>query len=141
MRKHILVVDDNSDILSLNVFLLSRAWYEVSQAEDGQQALELILEAQSENKPFDLLLTDLKMPVMSGIELVHEIKKKAIPIPIIVLSGQYDQKLIKHLLENGCSDFFLKPYDFEKLIERVKVILGQEKKGVLRPSMSIVEMA
>lgn len=141
MRKHILVVDDDPALCLTNVLILKRAGYNVTQAQDGEEALEMIIKAYAEDKPYDLLMTDIQMPRMSGIELIHELKKRDISLPIVAVSGLCDEEIINYLLTSGCSDFIRKPYDIEELIEQVNVILGQEQKEMLRPPMSMVGMA
>ena len=101
----------------------------VGQAEDGEEALELYLQ----HKP-QLILTDIKMPFMDGLELVERVKSQDPDTYIVIISGydefQYAQKAIKL----GASDFILKPIDLEeleKLLHRISLEFFEKKKREL----------
>ncbi len=130
MRKHILVVDDEPAILYTLSFVLKHAGYRVTQARDGQEALTAILKTRKKSRPFDLLLTDIKMPRMTGIELVDELHRRQIWLPVFVVSGLNDADLRKRLQRRGCTDFLLKPYDFRELVERIHRMLQEPARPV-----------
>lgn len=127
MGANILVIDDEPAIRCTIAFVLRKAGHQVGEARDGEEALALILAAQEQGKDFDLLLIDLQMPVMSGIELIHELKKNQVPSPIIVVSGFQDDAVIDGLLNNGCAEFIAKPFDFRELTTRVALVLGESR--------------
>ncbi len=144
MSPKILVVDDEPAMRYTVVFVLMKAGYKVSQARDGEEALSLILRSRKEKEPIDLLLTDIQMPRMSGIELIGELKKRKISLPIFVASGFKDEALTRKLLENGCSDFLLKPFDFRELVQRIEVVLEKqyrEKTRTMRSQPAVGEAA
>jgi DNA-binding response OmpR family regulator len=118
MSSHILLADDEPAIRYTISFVLRNAGYRVTQAADGEAALARILEAQEWSEPFDLLVTDLEMPGMSGMELLGELKKRKIVLPVLVISGMKDEKLTQALRSNGCSDFLLKPFDLREFARR-----------------------
>jgi two-component system alkaline phosphatase synthesis response regulator PhoP len=119
MKKHILLVDDEPAILYTLSFVLKHAGYRVTQARDGREALTAILKTRKKNCPFDLLLTDIQMPKMTGIELIDELNRRRISLPVFVVSGLDDANLRKRLRRSGCSDFLVKPYDFREIVKRI----------------------
>ena len=130
MKKHILVVDDEPAIRYPIIFMLSKTGYKVSEARDGLEALNLILHAEDQGDPFDLLLTDIRMPRMSGMELIHELKWNEINLPVIAISGMPDEELVQKLLNIGCSGYIMKPFDIQDLIRQVEQVLhGRAKTG------------
>jgi len=125
MEKRILIVDDDPAIRYILDLALRSAPYTVSQAEDGQEALDLILEALEGGDPFDLLLTDIRMPRMTGIELITALQKKGIAIPTLVITGVADVDSVKEFLQNKCTAYFYKPLDLRELLARVKSIMEE----------------
>jgi two-component system response regulator YesN len=128
MNRHILVVDDEPAIRYPIVFVFSRLGYEITEAKNGLEALHLILGAESRGRFFDLLLTDLQMPRMSGLELIQELKWNEIPLATIVISGTKDEEMMNRLLNNGCSSSLLKPFDLQQLVEVVETVLENSEK-------------
>ena len=84
MIKNVIVIDDEETTVSLAKNRLERLGYQVSVAYDGQQALDLI-----EQKDFDLIISDVEMPVMDGVDLYKELKKKerTASVPIIIITS------------------------------------------------------
>ncbi len=119
MKKHILVVDDEPAILYTLSFVLKHEGYRVTQCRDGREALTAILKTRRKSRPYDLLLTDIQMPKMNGIELIDELNRREISLPIFVVSGLNDPELCARLRRKGCSDFLVKPYDFRELVARI----------------------
>ncbi|WP_053242822.1 response regulator [Clostridium sp. DMHC 10] len=96
----------------------------VGEAANGSAALEKIKEL----KP-DILVTDIKMPVMDGIELINNIKKLSLKTRSIVLSGFDDYKFIRETFKNGAVDYILKPIDNKilfQLLEKIKEDIENE---------------
>lgn len=117
MRKRVLVVDDERDIVELIRYNLSKEGYEVSVAHDGQQALEKAAAC-------DLVILDLMMPVMDGFEACRRLKSdpKTQRIPVIFLTakaGEIDEVVG---LELGADDYIQKPISPRKLVARVKAV-------------------
>ena len=120
----ILVVDDdftNSTLLATN---LKEAGYQVEQAEDGQQALEL-LRANS----CDVVLLDLLMPGMNGFEVLNHMKadKSLRHIPIIVISAVEEMKSVARCIEMGATDYLTKPFDPILLHARLNASLAAKR--------------
>ena len=119
MNKHILIIDDDTLIKAVLRSLFAGR-YKISEAENGADALSLIYNGGY----FDLVLTDIQMPIMSGIELLEEMGKSGINIPVCVMSASLDKTVINKLQRLGCSDFFDKPFRMKKLLERIDTILA-----------------
>lgn len=118
MKKRVLVVDDEKDIVDLLRYNLAREGYEVIAASDGRDALE-----KAASKP-DLILLDLMMPVLDGLETCKRLKADpaTASIPVVFLtarSGEVDEILG---LELGADDYIQKPISPRKLVARVKAL-------------------
>jgi two-component system alkaline phosphatase synthesis response regulator PhoP len=117
MPKKILLVDDESEILEICQDYLKASGYDVVTAKNGAQGL---ISARRE-KP-DLIITDLMMPELDGIDLIRTIRKES-NVPIIMLTARVEEtdKLIG--LEIGADDYITKPFSPRELVARVKVVL------------------
>ena len=105
--------------------LLEKAGYAVTLVDDGKPALEKIISSYDRRDPFDLLLTDMMMPEMSGIALIRELKKKNITIPVVAMTGYGDKDLIVELLRIGCSDYLEKPIKIGELLDHIQKIVKE----------------
>lgn len=115
MSKKILVVDDEDIIRQSLSYILAKENYEVTEAENGKAALEVL-----KNDSFDLVITDLEMPEMKGTELLEEIKKMNIQTAAIVITAFGSLETAISALRSGASDYILKPVEFDELIVKVK---------------------
>jgi CheY-like chemotaxis protein len=125
MQKKILVADDDFDERFDVELILKTINCEVITVENGEEALSAILE-QNENKPYDLLITDIKMPLMSGIELIDELRYKNCLLPVIVLSGSIGPKEKNKLALHEGLKFISKPVDGKNLLEMIAHYLGKK---------------
>jgi DNA-binding response OmpR family regulator len=116
--KHILVVEDYELMGKILVNLLKQ-YDHASYARSGMEALQEI-----DRKPPDLILLDLILPDMSGLEVARAVRqnKKTNSTPILAMSGSPAEK--PKCLEAGCNDFILKPFDISKLLDRLAVLLA-----------------
>ncbi|WP_100630280.1 hybrid sensor histidine kinase/response regulator transcription factor [Algoriphagus formosus] len=120
----ILIADDNEDIRVYLRSLLSEE-YDILEAEDGEQALDLI------QKEFpDLLISDVMMPKMDGIKLCHEVKSQinTSHIPVILLTARTSMAYEMDGLQTGAEDYITKPFNPAIVKTRVKTILENRKK-------------
>jgi DNA-binding response OmpR family regulator len=124
MKKKILVVDDEKDILELVSIILSEGDIIVYKAEDGHSALEIA----KEKKP-DLILLDIMMPEIDGWEVLKILKKgketKDIPVAMLTCKTEVRDKVLG--IQEGAVDYITKPFAPDDLMSRVKEILGEER--------------
>jgi CheY-like chemotaxis protein len=113
-----LAADDNEDSRKLASLILKREGMVVSQAEDGQQALDLVTGGE-----FDLVLMDLEMPVMSGLDAIRAIRALQPPrtIKIVGLSAHADEAAKRDCLAAGADAYLVKPM---RLADLQKVLAG-----------------
>jgi DNA-binding response OmpR family regulator len=116
---HILLVDDEASIRLTLGALLKRAGYEVTSAEGGEQALQLL-----EQQAFDLLLTDLKMPGIDGMQVVAAARQRQPDVAVIVLTGHGSLETAIEGLHQQVFDYLLKTTPPEQVIARVKAGLA-----------------
>ncbi|MCS6836744.1 MAG: response regulator [Anaerolineae bacterium] len=119
---HILVAEDERDIRELIAFTLSFAGHQITQAANGEEAVSL---AQS-TLP-DLILTDVRMPKMTGYEACKQIKAHQATrhIPVVILSAKGQDEEIEQGREAGADEYILKPFAPDKLQQRVAEILSK----------------
>ncbi|MCZ6676309.1 MAG: response regulator [Candidatus Poribacteria bacterium] len=126
-RKHILVVDDERDMLDTLGFILQAANYKVTSAENGQQALEKICESLENHSPIDLLITDIQMPRLTGLQLMEELNRLKIKLPIFVITGYADRALLIELMRTGYTDYLDKPFRSKEFVKRVNTLFERTK--------------
>ncbi len=127
--KRILLVDDEHDFLFSAGIALRKAGYRVQAAENGKEALDKILEARNAREPFDLLVTDIRMPWMSGFELMDTMKLWGIGTPLIAMSCFSDGELVGELKSRGCEVLIEKPFTPDDLVSRIGLFLNRRKAG------------
>lgn len=116
-KKRILIVDDEPQITRVLRMSLSTRGYDVRSAADGESALETF-----HDWPPDLVITDLSMPGMSGIELCRQLRSIS-PIPIIVLSVKGEERTKVEALDAGADDYLTKPFGMDELLARIRATL------------------
>jgi DNA-binding response OmpR family regulator len=112
----VLVVDDEEDICSTLADFLHEKGYEVHTATTGETALRLIKEARPH-----LILLDIRMPGMDGIEILHEIRKIDQEVGVIMVTAFHDIGIAQQALKLGASDFVTKPIDMSYLETSIRV--------------------
>jgi CheY-like chemotaxis protein len=123
-RKTLLVVDDNASIRESLSMLLRLAGYNVVEAENGEDAIDLL----DIERP-DLVLTDLRMPGMSGVELIQRMRESGNGVsrtPVVAVSVHGPREL-KSAHAAGADAWFDKLSDFEELLVTVRALLGETK--------------
>jgi two-component system KDP operon response regulator KdpE len=116
-RSRILVVDDETQITRVLKTALNSQGYEVKTASDGESALSLAVDWIP-----DLIVTDLSMPAMNGIELCRSVRERS-QVPIIVLSVRGEEKTKIEALDAGADDYVTKPFSANELLARVRANL------------------
>ncbi|GAB3646477.1 hypothetical protein GCM10028791_06740 [Echinicola sediminis] len=117
--KKILVAEDSSVIINLTKKVLMFENYQITSVKNGQQVLDKL-----NKEDFDLILMDINMPVMGGIECTKAIRaipntKKA-QIPIIAITGNYQNFTMDEFKQAGLNDYLQKPLDYDLLLSTVK---------------------
>ncbi|PHQ28767.1 MAG: response regulator [Leeuwenhoekiella sp.] len=120
MNRKILVIEDNPMVVKSLEFKLKKDGYDVVVAEDGRTAMKLLSEGH-----FDLILTDLMLPFISGNEIIEFIKTEYPNIPVIVLSTSTQEDIITEAFTLGVDDFITKPFSPNELSLRVKRTLAK----------------
>jgi DNA-binding NtrC family response regulator len=120
MAHRILILDDDVDFNSLLTDIFSQAGYDVTPELDPHKALALIREFQ-----FDLVVTDQRMPGISGKDFLRELRKVQPATPIIMVSGFLDNETIRDLIREGVGGVFLKPLNIFSLLKRTTKLLEQ----------------
>jgi two-component system KDP operon response regulator KdpE len=117
VKKNILVVDDEAQITRVLKTTLSSQGYGIRTASDGEEALQLMKDWTP-----DLIVTDLRMPNMDGLQLCRHIRTES-RIPIIVLSVKGEEKIKVEALDAGADDYITKPFSVNELLARVRAAL------------------
>ena len=117
-----LVADDDADIRQLVTFRLERAGYEVVEAADGEQALQVC----SEMRP-DLAVLDVMMPKLTGYDVTRRIREDEAlrAMPVILLTARVQDGDVAQGFEAGADDYIKKPFSPQELRARVQAILGR----------------
>lgn len=117
--KHILIAEDEENTrLCLNLMLKSSG-FRVSEAENGIQALDKLLECHDAGDPADLLITDIRMPELNGIQLIRRICQLELDLPVIVITGFGDKDMLVELIRLGVEDYLEKPFGNEDVCRKI----------------------
>ena len=122
--KTILIVDDSATIMKLLAYILKRKNYVIAEAEDGMDAMEKLSHVQ-----VDLVIVDLNMPNMDGIEFVKNLRDNYyyMDTPVIMLTTTKDDKLKKDAFDAGVNMFLNKPVQPNFLLYKVESLLQDEE--------------
>jgi two-component system response regulator HydG len=123
----ILVVDDNKDLLNTFALILKRKGYIVETAEDGLLALE-----KFKNNKYDLVLMDVVMPKMNGIDALHKMREINSKAKVILLTAYCEEDRLKNAVNEGAYRALYKPVDIAKLMELISEVTGD-------PSILVVD--
>jgi PAS domain S-box-containing protein len=115
----ILVVDDRRDVRYISQHFLERAGARVSTAEDGEQGIAIALDACLREEPFSVILMDMQMPRMDGLEATRRLRQKGIETPIIALTADAMKGDRERFIQGGCDDYLSKPIDQSALIQMI----------------------
>jgi two-component system alkaline phosphatase synthesis response regulator PhoP len=123
MTKHILIADDEASFRFAASLSLRQGGYEVSLAENGTEAFQKITEQQAQGHPFDLLVLDIQMPGMTGIDVFENIHKKGITTPVVFVTGYDDERALSRLDEKYNSSVLHKPFESEQMLNMVELMM------------------
>ena len=122
-NKKILIVEDEFDILKLIEFNIKKEGFDVIAVSDGESAIKEV----RANKP-DLILLDLMLPGISGLDVCHLIQKdtELSQIPILMLTAKGEESDVVRGLEAGADDYVIKPFSVKVLLARIKALLRRD---------------
>jgi len=118
----VLVVDDNKGVLEFLVLLLTKHGLTAIGASSGKECLEIV-----RNRPVDLIILDVMMPVMDGLQVCRELKKIVPSIPIILLTARDDMETRAAGMDHGVSEFIAKPVNNRDLLARIRTHLRTQE--------------
>jgi DNA-binding NtrC family response regulator len=125
MKKSILIVDDDEFICQSTARALSNS-YMIFTASNGQEAMDVL----TTNKDIELILTDIFMPEMDGIELLKNIRSSSNNIAVIMMTGHSNIEMLYEAKRHGADDFLPKPVDLDRLeLSIKKALLNPTNKG------------
>ena len=123
MAERILVVDDEPNMLRLlKTILMDKTGYEVDTTNNPLEVEKLLKE-----QPYDLVVTDLKMPLVDGIDLIDIIKKIEAQIPIIIITAYGTMETAEEAIQKGAYDFITKPFRKENILITIRRALEWRK--------------
>jgi CheY-like chemotaxis protein len=117
--KKILVAEDNDSNFILMSYILKK-YYQYDRAKNGQEAVEMV-----DKEKYDIVLMDIKMPVMDGLEATKAIKEKQPDLPIVALTANAFDSDRQLAFEAGCVDFLSKPVSSDLCLNTIRKILGE----------------
>jgi two-component system cell cycle sensor histidine kinase/response regulator CckA len=118
--KTILVVDDEAKIRQILRIGLTAHGFHILEAENGQEALRICKEHEG---PIHLLLADVVMLGMSGVELAPRVKALVPEVQVILMSGHHDDQILLHAALNPNTPFFHKPFTLDALVQTIREVL------------------
>ena len=116
---NILICDDDKEIVEAISIYLSQEGYQIFKAYNGREAIEVL-----QKEDIQLLLIDIMMPEMDGIQALKEIKKIDGGAKVIMCSAMGQQAMVIESIQAGAKDFIVKPFQAERVIEAVKKVVG-----------------
>lgn len=131
----VLVVEDHADTREMLRILLNMIGCRVIEAEDGEQAMSV-----AEKGHPDLILLDVKIPLLDGLTVARLIRSHPVlnKVPIVLITGMETPQLRREALSAGCNDCLIKPLDFERLQELIKLVaLSTPRSPALRSRYSL----
>ena len=124
MRRRLLLIEDDATLRQALGFNLTREGYEVSTAADGVAGLEL-----GRSPRLDLILLDVMLPGMSGVEVLRVLRREGVSTPVIILSAKGDEIDRVVGLKVGADDYVAKPFSRPELLARIEAVLRRERRG------------
>jgi DNA-binding NtrC family response regulator len=133
----ILLIDDNQSVLNfLNIFLLQTGKHEIKTIQDSTKAYDLLLDGK-----YDVLLLDMDMPMVTGLDILKFISEKKINITTIVLTGVEDIDLAISAMKLGTYDYMLKPIEEDRLLKAIdNAIVDKELENISRNSLQTLSL-
>lgn len=128
MRRRLLLIEDDATLRQALAFNLTREGYEVSTAADGVAGLEA-----GRNPRVDLIILDVMLPGMSGVELLRVLRRDGVTTPVIILSAKGDEIDRVVGLKLGADDYVAKPFSRPELLARIEAVLRRRRREAAAP--------
>jgi CheY-like chemotaxis protein len=128
----VLLVDDEEGPIMVEELMLKELGYQVIPARSGKEAVELY---QKNNPSFDLVALDMIMPEMSGKETYERLKGIDPNVKVLLVSGYSLNKQVEELMDLGCNGFIQKPFDILQLSQKIREVLGADRREVKRAAV------
>ena len=125
-RGKIIVVDDEQDVRDVIRLQLEQKGFNILEATNGQEAIDL-LRSGDNMVNVGLILCDIRMPKVNGVECIDYLKREAPGVPVVVVTGYPDSDLAANLLKKGVKHYLVKPVEKEKLLAIVDDIIAAGK--------------
>lgn len=122
MSASILVVDDDAQLAAAAVLFLTQAGYEARSAPNGAAALVQLVDA-----PVDLVLMDIRMQGMDGVETLRRIRKSGNDVPVVMMTADGRPEVVRDVLAIGGNGWLMKPFEPDDVIARVRKALDAAK--------------
>lgn len=122
-KAKILIVDDEPLIRDALAFKLTKDGYDVDTAEDGEKAIQKI-----ESEEYQMIISDIMMPFISGFELVKILKERGTDAPVLMLTSLNSETAVLKAFDLGADDFMTKPFSPNELSVRIKKLLKNAKR-------------
>jgi CheY-like chemotaxis protein len=132
-RPRVLVIDDEAHFLYAASFVLRMAGFNVTEASSGQEGLDMVLYKFRDGITFDLILLDLIMPRMTGLQLIDEIRELKISSKVLIITGVVEKVILQKAKARGSSDVLFKPFNSKELLQTVDRILGRKTPDEILP--------
>jgi len=130
----VLVVEDDTTVGQYVKRGLEEAGYQAELVGDGAEALRL-----ASAGPYDLVVLDLRLPVMSGVEVLRALRERENGVPVLVLTAQDAVDFKVQALRSGADDYVTKPFSLDELLARVEA-LGRRPKSIAPPVLKIADL-
>ncbi len=117
--KKILIAEDNDSNFVLMTYILKK-FYQFDRARNGQEAVDMVDKDQ-----YDIVLMDIKMPIMTGLEATKAIKEKYPDLPVVALTANAFDSDRQAAMDAGCDDFLAKPVSSEACLATIKRFIGE----------------
>ena len=129
----ILIAEDEQYTRNTLSFVLENAGYQVIETANGQDTLHLILQLTRSAHPIDLIILDIEISGLTGWQVLDELKRYQISVPVVVITGLIDEQTLQRIQDKGCPEYLKKPFDPEEVTACVSKVLQKIKvteKGV-----------
>ncbi len=130
-EKHVLLVEDHAQTRQILALVLQKAGYRVTQASDGKRALELLNEQESAQSGYDVVVTDIVMSGVDGVQVARVARQQAEAPEVILLTGHGTLETAMEAIRAGAFDYLLKPCENEQILERVAAAY-EHRKQIIR---------